>query len=150
MRLQRRLLGALAPERIFADLASSKKVPTQTANSEFVEQVKAKFPQDAKIVILCSDGRLRTMAALRALDEAGFTKIVGMKGGYNAFSRVFDAKFNRRVDPDAMREVDAPDFMEQSTGIHGTGAGFQRVDSVQWVAVRDPIVWLDWAEAVKA
>lgn len=125
-------------------------MPTQTANREFVEQVKAKLSTDAKIIIVCSDGRLRAMAALRALDEAGFAIIVGMKGGYNAFSRVFDNKFNRRVDPDAMREVDAPDFLEQSTGIHGTGAGFQRVDSVPWVAVRDPIAWQDWAEAVQA
>ncbi len=45
-----------------------------------------------------------------------------------------------------MREVDAPDFMDQTTGIFGTGASYTRVDSVEWVPVRDPMAWIDWQE----
>lgn len=43
-------------------------------------------------VITCSDGRVRTLSALQALDEAGYTHIVGMSGGYNRFSQVFDSE----------------------------------------------------------
>ena len=121
-----------------------RKIPDQTVNRDFVAQVEKKFAKDAKICVVCSDGTTRSMAALRALDAAGFVNLVGMRQGYNGFSRIFDAKFNRRVDPDAMREVDAPDFLDQSTGIFGTGASYTRVDSVQWVPVRDPETWIDW------
>lgn len=122
----------------------SRKIPDQTVNKEFIKQVQAKFKPDAKICVVCSDGNNRSMAALRALDGAGYVNLVGMRQGYNGFSRIFDSKFNRRVDPDAMREVDAPDFTDQSTGIFGTGHSYERVDSVQWVPVRDPETWLDW------
>ena len=124
------------------------KVPDpQTVNADFVKQVEAKFPNKAtKLIITCSDGRTRTLSALRALDAAGYTHLVGMKNGYNHWSRIFDNKFWRRVEPDAMREVDASDFPDQSTGIFGTGASYDRTDSVQWTPIRDPNVWLDWLE----
>ena len=125
-----------------------RKVPTQSVNADFVKQVQAKFKPDAKLIVTCSDGVTRSMAALQALDAAGFVNLVGMRKGYNGFSRIFDSKFNRRVDPDAMKEVDAPDFLDQSTGIHGTGAGFQRVDSVPWVPVKDPETWINWHDEV--
>ena len=116
-------------------------------NADFVKQVEAKFPNKAtKLIITCSDGRTRTLSALRALDAAGYTHLVGMKNGYNHWSRIFDNKFWRRVEPDAMREVDASDFPDQSTGIFGTGASYDRTDSVQWTPIRDPNVWLDWLE----
>ena len=89
-----------------------------------------------------------SMAALRALDDAGFVNIVGMRNGYNGFSQVFDSKFNRRVAPDVMREVESRDFPDQSTGIFGTGAGYDRVDTVQWVPIKDTEAWLDWQEEV--
>ena len=131
------------------DAVEKRKVPAQTVNADFVKQVAAKFKPDAKLIITCSDGRTRSMSALQALDEAGYTNIVGMRGGFNRFSQVFDNKFNRRVDPDAMREVNySADFPEQSTGIFGTGASYTRVDSVQWVPVKDKEAWLDWAEEV--
>lgn len=30
--------------------------------------------------------------------------------------------------------------------VFGTGASYDRVDSVPWVAVKDPEVWVNWAE----
>ena len=59
------------------------KVPDpQAANLDFVNQVQAKFPtKSTKLIICCSDGRTRTLSALRALDAAGYTHLVGMKNG---------------------------------------------------------------------
>ena len=57
-------------------------------NENFVKAVEAAVPDKAtKLIIVCSDGRVRTLSALRALDDAGYTAIVGMRGGYNGFSR---------------------------------------------------------------
>ena len=129
------------------DSVQKRKVAMQTANVEFVAEVERRLPDKAtKLIIMCSDGRTRTLSALRALDEAGYTHIVGMRGGYNGFSRTFDGKFWRRVEPNAMREVDARDFQDQTTGIFGTGASYDRVDSVPWVAVKDPETWLVWED----
>lgn len=55
-----------------------------------------------------------------------------------------------RVEPDAMREVAySSDFQDQTTGIFGTGASYDRVDSVQWVPVKDPETWLVWEEEME-
>merc|ERR1719316_1669282 len=54
----------------------------QTVNEDFIAQVEKKFPdKETKLIIGCSDGRLRSINALEALDEAGYTNIVGAKGG---------------------------------------------------------------------
>jgi len=80
------------------DTALKRKVPQQTINAQFVQGVEATVPDKAtKLIVTCSDGRVRTLSALRALDEAGYTNLVGMRGGYNGFSRVFDGKFWRCV-----------------------------------------------------
>ena len=128
-----------------------RKVPEQSANANFIADVQAKFPDKAsKLIIFCSDGRIRTLSALRALDEAGYTMIVGMRGGYNGFSNVFDNRFYRRVEPDAMKEVAySNDFPEQSTGIFGTGASYDRTDSIAWAPKNDPEKWIDWQEAME-
>ena len=45
-----------------------------------VAQVKKKFPDtETKLLIGCSDGRTYSMDALMALDEEGYTNIVGLK-----------------------------------------------------------------------
>ena len=93
------------------------------------------------------DGSPTMYRAFDALiDAAGYTNIVGMKNGYNHWSRIFDNKFWRRVEPDAMKEVDAPDFPDQSTGIFGTGASYTRSETIEWVPIRDRHKWLDWIE----
>ncbi len=38
------------------------------------------------------------------------------------------------------------DFPDQSTGIFGTGAGYDRVDTVEWVPVKDPMQWKVWED----
>lgn len=51
--------------------------------------MEKRFPDkdEAKILIGCSNGRKYSMDALMALDEAGYTNIVGLKGGYYAWNR---------------------------------------------------------------
>lgn len=51
-------------------------------------QVQRKFPnKEAKLLVSCSNGRQYSIDALEALDEAGYTNIVGLRGGYNAWFR---------------------------------------------------------------
>lgn len=71
----------------------------RTENPDFVATVEKSFPDkdEAKILIGCSDGRRYSMDALMALDEAGYSNIVGLKGGYYAWAQTFDNKGKRRV-----------------------------------------------------
>lgn len=52
-------------------------------------QVEQAFPdkEDARIIVACSNGRAYSMDALEALDEAGYTNLVGLRGGYYAWNR---------------------------------------------------------------
>lgn len=51
-------------------------------------QVERKFPdKDAGLVVGCSNGRAYSMDALMALDEAGYTNLVGLKGGFYAWNK---------------------------------------------------------------
>lgn len=43
-------------------------------------QVKKRFPgTETKLLVACNNGRTYTMDALMALDEEGYTNIVGLK-----------------------------------------------------------------------
>merc|ERR1719217_462603 len=68
-----------------------EKEYVKSPNDKFVEMVKRKFPDPETFMMIgCSDGTSYTMDSLIALDEAGYFNIVGMKGGYYAWTRVFD------------------------------------------------------------
>jgi rhodanese-related sulfurtransferase len=51
--------------------------------------VQKKFPNKdaAKLMIGDSDGRSYAIDVLEALEEAGYSNLVGIKGGYNAWFR---------------------------------------------------------------
>ncbi|GAQ91279.1 hypothetical protein KFL_007570020 [Klebsormidium nitens] len=112
--------------------AEHKKVVQKEENKDFMKQFEKKFPnKSAKLVIACSDGQTYSMPALEMLDEAGYTNLVALKGGYYAWFRVFDNKLNRRRSGDY-----AEDFRHDagSAGIHASGAGFEKMDAIeQWV-----------------
>lgn len=112
--------------------AENKKVVQKEENKDFLKQFEKKFPdKSAKVVIACSDGQTYSMPALEMLDEAGYTNLVALKGGYYAWFRVFDNKLNRRRSGDY-----AEDFRHDagSAGIHASGAGFEKMDAIeQWV-----------------
>ena len=68
-------------------------------NAGFVDAVRAAFPDPAiaKIIVSCSDGRQRAVAALDALEEAGYSNLVLLKGGFNLYNRHWTTKLNRRL-----------------------------------------------------
>lgn len=102
------------------DSALEKKVYIQTPNADFKAMVEKAFPdKDAKIMVACSDGRVRAVAALDAMDAMGYTNIVGLRGGANLWTREWDAKMRRRNLPgkhiqNYMHDGDSPQ-------LHGTG-----------------------------
>lgn len=111
---------------------NEKEYP-KSENPKFVEQVKKKFPNlDTKIMVACSDGTQYSMDALIALEEAGYTNLVGIKGGYYRWFRTFDNNLRRRRG-DGYTE----DYTKEggdSCGIHSSGAGFERMDKIEdWV-----------------
>ncbi|KAK9808139.1 hypothetical protein WJX73_001091 [Symbiochloris irregularis] len=109
-----------------------KKVFFKKENPDFVSQVEKKFPdKDTKLLIGCSDGRRYAMDALMALDEAGYTNIVGLKGGFFGWYRAFDNKGVRRRFGEYAEDMYARGAGD-SAGIHSSGAGFNRSDFVEF------------------
>lgn len=114
------------------DPEEKKKVVEKSDNPDFVKMVEKKIPnKDTPIMVGCSDGTTYSIDALMALEDAGYTTLVGLKGGFYAWFRVFDNKLNRRR---------SGEYSEQYThdgdscGIHSSGAGFDRVDAIEhWV-----------------
>lgn len=69
----------------------------QSANKNFLEDVKAKFPtKSTPMLVFCSDGFDRSIQALILLEKAGYTNIVGVKYGYNGWCNKFTNKLKRR------------------------------------------------------
>jgi len=125
------------------DAALQKKVYNQTPNKDFLARVMKVFPnKEAKIIISCSDGRNRAVQALEALDEAGYTNIVGLRGGYNMWNRTWDAKMRRRNLPGVFAEEYS--HGADTCGVHATGASFANQDSFQYPDWKDDTEWIEW------
>lgn len=138
------------------DSAAKRRAPQQQArNDAFLARVVKRFPdRAAPLVVHCSDGRKRTLAALQALDAAGYTHLVGLRGGFAAFTREYDSKMKWRhtddkqpggVGRDMWREVDGSDQFgaEQSTGINHCNS-FERMDNPDnLLPAKDPVAWID-------
>uniref|UniRef100_A0A7S1IQM0 Rhodanese domain-containing protein n=1 Tax=Eutreptiella gymnastica TaxID=73025 RepID=A0A7S1IQM0_9EUGL len=136
------------------DSALGRKAIQQKANLNFLEQIKAKYPDPnaAKLIIMCSDGRDRALQVLQMLDELGIYHLVGMKGGFNLWDRTFDVKGRRRdvgIATEAYDHVDSEGNTIAGCGIHASGAGFEIMDSpsMDQGSLYDDTEWLDWEEA---
>jgi rhodanese-related sulfurtransferase len=82
----RALPRAHAATLIARDAASGAQAP----NAAFLAHVAARFPdKGTKLLVLCSDGRSRSPGALRALEASGYSRLAGLRGGFNAFAREF-------------------------------------------------------------
>lgn len=83
----------------FEPSAGTKVFAGKARNAGFVDAVRAAFPDPAiaKIIVSCSDGRQRAVAALDALEEAGYSNLVLLKGGFNLYNRHWTKKLNRRL-----------------------------------------------------
>lgn len=114
------------------DAGENKKVVVKEANPQFVQQFQRKFPdKETPLIVGCSDGKSYTLDALEALDEAGYYNLVALKGGYYSFFRKWDNNLRRRRH-DGYTEND--NHEAAGCGIHGTGAGFERMDKIEsWV-----------------
>jgi len=117
----------------------------QTPNPEFLERVAKLFPDKAtKIIIGCSDGSNRTIQAFMLLEQAGYTDIVAIEGGFNLWTRKFDNKLNRRRSDGYSERNDSDSRGSDSTGIHASGAGFARMDAIDQVQGKDLVDWVDY------
>ena len=56
----------------------------QSRNESFTQQVTKAFPDKAaKILVACSDGRVRASAAVDILRAGGYVNVVRLEGGFN-------------------------------------------------------------------
>jgi len=117
----------------------------QSVNAEFLNEVSKKFPaKDTKIIVGCSDGFNRTIQACMLMEEAGYTHIVAIQGGFNLWTRKFDNKLRRRRSDGYTERFDSGARGSDSAGIHASGAGFQKMDAIDQVQGKDPVEWVDW------
>jgi len=117
----------------------------QTVNAAFLEQIGKKFPNKAtKIIVGCSDGFNRTIQACMLMEQAGFTDIVAIEGGFNLWTRKFDNKLGRRRSDGYSERYDSDARGSDSCGIHASGAGFAKADAIDAVQGKDPIDWVDF------
>jgi rhodanese-related sulfurtransferase len=59
--------------------------------------MQKRFPdKKTKLLLACSNGTAYSYDALEALEEAGYENLSFVKGGFNHWFRIFDAKFTRR------------------------------------------------------
>ncbi|WIA20153.1 hypothetical protein OEZ86_013798 [Tetradesmus obliquus] len=105
-------------------------------NPDFVRQVEKRFPNKdaAKLLIACADGRQYSIDVLEALDEAGYSNLVGLRGGYYAWFKTFDNKLARRRFGEYAENYSHDG---DSGGIHASGAGFEKMDPAE--AWRPPV-----------
>ncbi|KAL4443416.1 hypothetical protein ABPG75_011153 [Micractinium tetrahymenae] len=77
------------------DSSRNEMVVTEEDNPAFLAQVARKFRRkDSPIIVACSNGKSHSIDVLEVLEEEGYTNIVGMMGGFNAFYRTFDNRLN--------------------------------------------------------
>lgn len=114
---------------------SDNVITTESLEEDFIERVTKKFPQkDTRFLVACATGKQYSIDALIALDEAGYENLVGLKGGFNLWTRTFDNSLRRRGNPkyETLYNADG-----DGMGIHSTGAGFARMDTVLVVDADD-------------
>eukprot|EP00667_Euglena_gracilis_P019243 EG_transcript_20571 len=80
----------LIQARASFDSQRGERVLTQTPNPQWLEQVTAKVPRDARVIVMCSDGRSRTAQAMQLLRGAGYGFVCGLRGGYAAWNQQYD------------------------------------------------------------
>lgn len=122
-------VGLYDSKRVW-DSDKGEKVIVKTENPDFIKQVEKKIPnKETKIIVGCSDGTAYTMDACQLLDEAGYVNLVALKGGFYAWFRTWDTNLRRRRGDGYTEAYDGEGA--DSCGIHGTGAGFDRVDPIE-------------------
>jgi rhodanese-related sulfurtransferase len=98
-----------------------------TPNPDFMNEVRARFRPEAKLIVMDFDGQEFAIDALDQLFEAGYEEIVGLQGGYKNWFKTWDNKLKRRN----LGEYQEHSWGEGETscGIHASGAGFENQDA---------------------
>ena len=122
--------------KVFAD---------KTKNAAFLESVDKHFPDkaNARIMVCCSDGRQRAVAALEALESAGYANLVLMQGGFNLYNRHWTKKLNRRL-PNGNFKTD----LSAPGDIQGCGANPEMGNANDAIAFGPWVDDTDWKTAL--
>ena len=127
--------------------AGAKVFANKTLNPNFATDVQNAFPdkENAKIIVCCSDGRQRAVAALEALDDAGYKHLVLLKGGFNLYNRHWTKKLNRRTPNGSFRtNLSAPG------DIQGCGANPEAGNANDAIQFGPWVDETDWKTALGA
>jgi hypothetical protein len=111
------------------------------ADDDFVANVKREFPDKKKssIVVVCSDGRQRAVAALEMLEEAGYERLVLLKGGFNLYNRGWDGRLKRRIPHgEFVSDYYKPGDVQQFSRGDKAGNANDAIEFGPWV---DPFDW---------
>jgi len=125
----------------FDSAAGGKVFQNQRVNENFLSEVEKRFPDKkaAKIVVVCSDGRQRSVHALDMLDEAGYEKLVLLKGGFNLYNRGWDGKLKRRMPHgEFCSDYGKPGDVQQFSRGDKAGNANDAIDFGPW---QDPTDW---------
>ncbi len=76
-----------------------KKIYTFTKNAKFAQAVAAKFPKTQKLYVLSKAG-VRAAQAIEVLAAAGYTDLVSITDGFDAWSGLPDNMLTRKLDPE--------------------------------------------------
>jgi len=107
--------------RRFDSSVGDRVYVNQKINTDFTKEVEKRFPdKNAKIIVGCSDGRKRSIMALETLEKAGFTHLVGLKGGFFFWQTKYDGKLRRRREE---KQTEVYNARGDASGIHGVAAG---------------------------
>jgi rhodanese-related sulfurtransferase len=96
-------------------------------NPDFMNEVRARFRPETKLLVMDFDGQEYAIDALDQLYDAGYEEIAGLQGGYKNWFRTWDNKLKRRN----LGEYQEHSWGEGETscGIHASGAGFENQDA---------------------
>lgn len=121
--------------------AKAKVFLGQAMNPSFVGDVERYFPdkKQSKIIVVCSDGRLRAVKALEALEDAGYERLVLLRGGFNLWNRGWTSKLSRRIPHgEFISDYRKPGDVQQfSRGSSASNAG----DAIEFGPWVDPNDW---------
>jgi len=131
----------------FSSEANAKVFNDPVVDAEWLDKVKKEFPDaaSAKIVVVCSDGRQRAVAALEMLESAGYEKLVLLKGGFNLYNRGWDGKLKRRIPHgEFMSDYRKPGDVQQFSRGDRAGNANDAIEFGPWVDT------FDWSPALAA
>eukprot|EP00746_Dinoflagellata_sp_MGD_P020493 gnl/MRDRNA2_/MRDRNA2_147763_c0_seq1.p1 gnl/MRDRNA2_/MRDRNA2_147763_c0~~gnl/MRDRNA2_/MRDRNA2_147763_c0_seq1.p1 ORF type:complete len:331 (-),score=56.87 gnl/MRDRNA2_/MRDRNA2_147763_c0_seq1:369-1361(-) len=138
-------------KRVFDSEVGKRVYRNQAGNADFINTVRQMFPdKETKLLIACSDSRKRAMNALEALDEAGYKNIIGVKGGWLSWQRIYDQKFQRRRNDVTPKEVFTHKGGTAMINADGAGDGIWEHEAKELISQRDTNEWIEYSPPVNS